>query len=139
MKIFVSDGLVLVPATWRQALGLARHHQQAHLLVVAPDKAMVRTMFAARAGSGAAYHLALAVKQRKPPLSTPCQRLLEAGIIHPDLPGVFTYYEAVNGSPVVLVQPDGTFPVVGCFRHEGRPGDSLQAVPPPRGGCQCLG
>ncbi|MGN6633847.1 MAG: hypothetical protein ACTHJ6_00105 [Oryzihumus sp.] len=116
MKIFHSNGLVLVPSPWREGLGEPRHHQQAHVLVVAQDKAAAEQMLAQRVGSGAAYHLARALRVASPKsLPKPEQALVDAKIVSLVVPGVFAWYEAIEGKPVSMVEYSGGFRVMGYF------------------------
>ena len=116
MKIFHSNGLVLVPSAWREGLGEPQHHQQAHVLVVADDKAAVETMLAKRVGAGAAYHLARALRLAKPAaLPSPEQALVDAKVVSLVVPGVFAWYEAIEGKPVFMVEYSGGFRQMGFF------------------------
>lgn len=118
LKTFPSDTLVLVPDKWCQALGMERHHQQAHLLVIAEHKSQAERMLAANTTQGQAWHLVRAIKLRRDGLSDPDQALVDAGIVSLSLPGVFAYYSGIRDSPVIQALPDGTCPVVGYFRLE---------------------
>ena len=129
MKIFTSNGLALVPSTWRNGLGEPRHHQQAHVLVVAHDKAAAEAMLAQRVGSGAAYHLARALRMAKPgSLSTPEQALVDAKVVSLVVPGVFTWYEAIRGKTVFMVEYSGGLRAMGCFQT-GKNGLTVEKAP----------
>lgn len=117
MKIFTSNGLALVPSAWRDALGEPRHHQQAHVLVVADDKAAAEAMLAQRVGNGAAYHLARALRVASPKsLPKPEQALVDAKIVSLVMPGVFAWYEAIEGKTVFMVEYSGGFRAMGFFK-----------------------
>lgn len=117
MKIFTSSGMILVPSAWRDALGEPRHHQQAHVLVVADDKAAAEAMLAKRAGAGAAYHLARALRVARPAsLAKPEQALVDAKIVSLVVPGVFAWYEAIAGKTVFMVEYSGSFRAMGFFK-----------------------
>lgn len=125
MKLFA--GLhVLAPREWMDALREPRHHQQCHLIVIAKDKAHAQQMLTARTSPGQAYHLTRSLRLCRE-FSTPDQVLLDAGIIHQDLAGVFIYYEPIMDMPVLLVQPDHTYPVAGHFRRGAGLADKLYA------------
>lgn len=129
MKIFTSNGLALVPSAWRDALGEPRHHQQAHVLVVAEDKAAAETMLAKRVGSGAAYHLARALRVASPKsLPKPEQALVDAKIVSTVVPGVFAWYEAIEGRSVFMVEYSGGFRQMGFFKL-GKNGLAAEKAP----------
>ena len=129
MKIFTSNGMVLVPSAWRDALGEPRHHQQAHVLVVADDKAAAEAMLAKRVGSGAAYHLARALRAVSPKsLAKPEQALVDGKIVSLVVPGVFAWYEAITDKPVFMVEYSGSFRVMGHFQH-GKDGLIAEKAP----------
>lgn len=129
MKIFTSNGMVLVPSAWRDALGEPRHHQQAHVLVVADDKQAAEDMLAKRVGSGAAYHLARALRLASPKsLAKPEQALVDAKVVSLVVPGVFAWYEAITDKPVFMVEYNGGFRVMGHFQH-GKDGLAAKKAP----------
>jgi hypothetical protein len=112
VKIFPSDfGHPFLPRPWLDALGAPRHIQQGQVIAVAENRAQLAELLA----SVRVPHLAGSLRLRRGPQSTPNQALIDAGVIDPDVPGLYAYERPVRDCPVIRVTPEGCA-VVAWFR-----------------------
>lgn len=118
LKTFPSDNVIMIPARWQQALGMAAHLNQAHVLAVARDKAEAGRMIDANLNTAYGYHVTRLLKLRSGTLNNGEEALIAAGIVSRELAGVFVYYGSRRDSPVIQALPGGACPVVGYFRFK---------------------
>ena len=130
MKAFVGSG-IFVPREWLNAMGAPQHRQLSYLLVIAPSKAEATALLEDRTDHSA-KRMVDGLRLRRPPLSTPDELLVGAGVVDLDKPGVYAYWESVKDRAVIRVEMDGSCTVVGHFRYDRSKGVmSVEAVPVP--------
>ena len=117
MKAFPGSG-IFVPRPWLDAMGAPQHRQQAYVLVIAPNKTEATALLEDRTSGFLAHRIVDGLRLRRPPLSTPDELLVAAGVVDLDKPGVYAYWDSVKDRAVIRVEADGSCTVAGHFRYD---------------------
>jgi hypothetical protein len=120
IQLYTETVAVLLPTPWRDAVEDRPHVQQGRMFIFAPTKAEAERMLEARRpGAG---RLIREMRLYRPPYSLRTVRvLLEAGLIDPEMPGVYVEpLDSGNGDRIARIEPDGTTTIVGVLRFDTR-------------------
>lgn len=118
MKIYAAPNAVL-PRLWRDALETPIYRVQGSLVVVAATKKEAATLL------GKARY---AVKDLRVNTSTHTQKMIDAGVIDTDRPGVYCYYGTTRDKPIVEITDHGLPIVVAHFRYSEGVGIIVEPV-----------
>jgi hypothetical protein len=116
VRAYPTDRAVLVPSDWADAAGCTSRDRHAYLLVVAAGKAAVGILLDSRL-RGSSGRLAELCHPRRPGLDDVCQKLVNAGVVRLDRPGVYLWRNAAADFPVVQVNHGGTLETIAYFRY----------------------
>lgn len=115
VKMF--SAMTLLPRPWLSAVGSDRHQGQGNIVVLAFTKKETAAILTDRGvHQMAADAVTRALRTAR---GTFVDMLVAAGVIDPDMPGVYVYYSAIKDHPIGKVQFDGTVEIVAHFRYDG--------------------
>lgn len=103
---------VFAPHSWVEALGEPHQVRQIDVLLFALSKADVGPLLEDR-GNNSSSEMRLA----RGGLSTPWEKLIEAGVIDPAKVGAYLMAGHQDGKPVLRAETDGSFTLLGHWRY----------------------
>jgi hypothetical protein len=130
LKVFAaSSNHTFPPSEWLAAAGAPSHIRQGVVIVVAFTKKDVAALLTDRGLSqGAADALAKEAKLARPPFSwRPLKMLVDANVIDPATPGVYSWHDAVKNDKIVRIEVDGSITHVATIGYDDR--DGLYVIP----------